>query len=105
MTGIQNQEADSVQNQIEFRLIDLVPRDCCQTERVDLETKLQRLEQSLNRWLREKIDAIESEQLSVSIAGTSPQLLGALSADEITRSDRRMIGQEKVIPMSTDDRE
>ena len=60
MTGIRKQDADSVQNQIEFRLIDLVPRDCCQTQRVALETKLQRLEQSLNNWLREKIEEIES---------------------------------------------
>ena len=61
MTGIQKQEADSVQNQIEFRLIDLVPRECCHTERVvDLETKLQRLELSLNNWLRTKIAEIES---------------------------------------------
>ena len=60
MTGIQKQEADPVQNQIEFRLIDLVPRDCCQTERVDLKTKLQRLEESLNRWLQAQIAEIES---------------------------------------------
>jgi len=60
MTSIQEQEVDPIQNQIEFHLMDLVPRDCCQTEGVDLETKLQRLEQALNSWLREKVGEIES---------------------------------------------
>src|SRR5712692_6752874 len=60
MTGIQKQEVESVDNQPQFHLTDLVPRDCCQTERVDLETKLRRLEQSLSSWLREKIGEIES---------------------------------------------
>ena len=60
MTGVQKPELNPVENQIEFHLMDLVPRDCCQTERVDLETKLQRLEQSLSNWLRTKIGEIES---------------------------------------------
>ncbi len=60
MTGIQKQEVESVENQTEFHLMDLVPRDCCQTERVDLETKLLRLEESLNSWLRAQIAEIES---------------------------------------------
>jgi len=105
VTGIQKQEAHSVQNQMEFRLIDLVPRDCCQTQKVGLETKLQRLEQSLNSWLKEKIDEIESERLSASIAGTSLHLPGALSADGIAKSVGQLIGQEGVFPMSTDDRD
>lgn len=98
-------DADPVQNQIEFHLIDLVPGDCCQEERVDLETKLQRLEQSLNSWLRGKVEEIGSGQLSALIAGTSPHLGDALSADRIARSSGRIIGQEEVTPMSTDDRD
>ena len=60
MKGVKDQEPNSVYDRVEFHLIDLVPGDCCQTERVDLETKLKRLEQSLNSWLREKIGEIES---------------------------------------------
>src|SRR5207253_10245704 len=105
MTGIQKQEADPVQNQIDFRLIDLVPRDCCHTERVDLETKLQRLEQSLNGWLLEKLAAIESERLAPSIGGTSAHLLGRHSDVKVARTEGHVIGQEEVILMSTDDRD
>jgi len=60
MTSIQKKEVESVENRSESHLMDLVPRACCQTERVDLETKLRRLDQSLNSWLREKIEEIES---------------------------------------------
>jgi len=58
--AVMQSQGDSIQNQTEFHLIDLVPRDCCQTENVDLETKLQRLKESLNAWLREKLEEIES---------------------------------------------
>ena len=60
MKGVKDQELNSVYYRVEFHLIDLVPGDCCPTERVGLETKLQRLEQSLNSWLREKIGELES---------------------------------------------
>src|SRR5712692_4602436 len=60
MKGVKDQEPNSDHDRVEFHLIDLVPRDCCQTERLDLEAKLQRLDQSLNSWLREKIGEIES---------------------------------------------
>lgn len=66
MTGAKYQELDQVRDSAEYHLIDLVPRDCCHTAKVDLETKLQLLEQSLGRWLREKTDEIESEQFARS---------------------------------------
>lgn len=55
---MQDQSLEPGHNTASFHLIDLVPSQCCQTE-VDLETKLQLLEQSLNAWLREKIEGIE----------------------------------------------
>lgn len=78
MTHIEDRKSDSGQNEIEFHLIDLVPGDGCRTERVDLETKLHLLEQSLNSWLREKTLAMESEWLSASVAGTSADLPGGV---------------------------
>jgi hypothetical protein len=105
MTHIEDRKSDSGQNEIEFHLIDLVPGDGCRTERVDLETKLHLLEQSLNSWLREKTLAMESEWLSASVAGTSADLPGGVSGDEISRSGRHTIGQEEVILVSTDDRD
>jgi hypothetical protein len=105
MTHIEDRKSDSGQNEIEFHLIDLVPGDCRRTERVDLETKLHLLEQSLNSWLREKTLAMESEWLSASVAGTSADLPGGVSGDEISRSGRHTIGQEEVILVSTDDRD
>ena len=85
--------------------MDLVPRDCCQTERVDLETKLQRLEQSLNGWLLEKLAAIESERLAPSVDGTSAYLLGQHSESTVARIEGHVSGQEEVIVMSTDERD
>ena len=94
MTGAKNQELDQVQDSAEYHLIDLVPRDCCHTERVDLETKLQLLEQSLGRWLREKTDEIESEQFARSAPATAAQF----------RSVRGNVCPEEVI-MAKDDRD
>jgi len=105
MNGTQTLEVESVQETPEFHLIDLVPADCCQTERLDLETKLQRLEQSLNSWLREKIDEIESSRLSESVVGPGAQLLGGPSGAEDTRNEIQFIAQEEVISMSKDDRD
>lgn len=105
MTGAKNQELDRVQDRAEFHLIDLVPRDCCHTERVALDTKLQRLEQSLNGWLRKEIGEIESERFTGSVAGASAQLLGGLSGAGDARNEGHIIAHEEVIPMSKDDRD
>src|SRR5438876_936242 len=102
MTEMGDHDADPVQNQIEFRLIDLVPRDCCETERVDLETRLRRLEQSLNDWLREKIAAIESEQ-SMSVISPLVEVFSGGQQDKARATIGHEVGQEEVILMSTDE--
>jgi hypothetical protein len=43
----------------EFHLIDLLP-DCCCADRVDLEIKLRRVEESLDTWPYGKICELES---------------------------------------------
>lgn len=105
MKGVKDQEPNSVYDRVEFHLIDLVPGDCCQTERLDLEAKLQRLEEALSSWLRAKIKEIESEPSSTSLIGTAPQLRASLSGDEIARRGGHITGHEEVIPMSTDERD
>jgi len=104
MSDVRDHDADSVQNQIEFHLIDLVPGNCCHEEKVDLETKLQRLEQSLNGWLLTKLAAIESERLAPTVDGTSAHVLRH-SESTVARIEGHVSGQEEVISMRTDDRD
>jgi hypothetical protein len=104
MTGAKNQELDQAQDSVEYHLIDLVPRDCCHTERVDLETKLQLLEQSLGRWLREKTDEIESEQFARSAPATAAQFLVGTRKRVGVRREDLPNGQKEVI-MAKDNRD
>lgn len=105
MTGIKDREVDSVQKEIEFHLIDLVPGDCCHPEEVDLATKLQRLEQSLNSWLVAKIEELDSGQMAATVAGTSGQILGSFPENAAARGQTISAGKQEVILMSTDDRD
>jgi hypothetical protein len=105
MTSMNHQDVAPGENKLEFHLIDLVPADCCHKEKIGLERKLQRLEQSLNDWLRQKIAAIESEK-SISGAGTGAEVLSNGQEDETCAPAGHGIGQEAaVILMSTDDRD
>jgi hypothetical protein len=105
MTGMNDQTKPKVETGAEFHLVDLVPGDCCHTERVYLETKLQRLEQSLNGWLLEKLSARESERLAPSVAGTGTHLLQRHPDVTVARIEGHVSGQEEVILMNTDERD
>lgn len=105
MTGAKNQELDQAQDRAEFHLIDLVPGDCCQTETTDLETKLQRLKQSLDSWLVAKVEEIKSGQMAATVAETSAQISGGYGKDAVARGQAIPTGKQEVILMSTDDRD
>lgn len=105
MNGTRNQELDQVQDRAQFHLIELVPHDCCHTGRVDLETKLQGLEQSLNSWLAAKIDEIESGQMAATVVGTSAEILGGSCKNAAASGQAIPTGKQEVIFMSTDDRD
>src|SRR5439155_20224859 len=93
MTGMNDQAKPQVESGPEFHLVDLVPSDCCHAERLDIETNLQRLEQSLNGWLLEKLAAIESERLAPSVDGMSAHLLGRHSDVTVARIEGHGSGQ------------
>jgi hypothetical protein len=102
MNGARNQELDQAQDRAEFHLTELVPRDCCHSERVDFKSKLQRLERSLNGWLVAKVEEIESRRTE---AGTSAHIKGDPSMNAAARGQVIPTGKQEVILMSTDDRD
>lgn len=104
MNGARNQELDQVQDRAEFHLTELVPRDCCHSERDDFKTKLQRLEQSLNSWLVAKVQEIESGQIPATVAGTGAHIMVGSCMNAAT-GQVIPAGKQEVILMSTDDRD
>ena len=102
MNGAKNQELDQVQDRAELHLTELVPRDCCHSERVDFKAKLQRLEQSLNSWLVAKVEEIESARME---AETSAHIMGGPFMNTAARDEVISTGKQDVILMSADDRD
>ena len=102
MNGAKNQELDQVQDRGEFHLTELVPRDCCHSERVDFKTKLQRLEQSLNSWLVAKVEEIEPARME---AVTNAHIMGGPFTNAAVRDEVIPTRNQDVILMSADDRD
>jgi hypothetical protein len=92
-----NKTPDSSNSGTHFHVIDLVPTDCCHSGRVDLQQKLQRLEESLNHWLNEKLAEIEANTVSSKAENRDDQDVGRILRDSTV--------QKEVAYMSTDDRD
>jgi hypothetical protein len=105
MAGVDDRYRAPGESRRKFHLIDLVSRDCCDTEVIDLETRLARLEESLNNWLREKIIALECERSTPSLSHTGANAPHGLTNDKVATRGGPGIEEKEVIVMSTDDRD
>jgi hypothetical protein len=105
MNKAQNQESGQIRDRTQFHLIDLVPRNYGDTERVDIESNLQRLEWSLNSWLLAKIEETKANQIAAPVAGTNAEILSAFCRNDAvrTRSYSLLAAGDDLI--STDDRD